>query len=91
MINLQFSIRNPFSQKFRAICSWAGTTPFKFKFWEFEIYQDSSLISVGIEMTMRQSHAGASVEMGVLGYCVRFAWYDGRHWIAEANTWQQST
>ena len=89
MINLQFSIRNPFSQRFRAIRSWAGTTPFKFKFWEFEIYQCEKLITLGFEVTVRQDHAGASAEIGVLGYCAQFTWYDGRHWVAQTGNWQQ--
>ena len=91
MIHFNFSIRNPFSQRFRAIRSWAGSTPFKFKFWEFEIYQCENLITLGFAVNVRQDHAGASAEIGVLGYCAKFAWYDSRHWDDQTNTWQQST
>jgi hypothetical protein len=30
--------------------------------------------------TIRQSHAGLDLELGVFGYCFRINFYDNRHW-----------
>lgn len=88
MINLQFNIRNPWSHEFKNIKAWVGKTPFEHKYWEFEIYRDSSLVAVNLAITTQQSHAGFDIELGVLGYCAHFVFYDNRHWNYEDNCYE---
>lgn len=87
MINLNFSLRNPWSQKFKNLWCRAYDTPFKNKFIELEVYKDSSLLSLSLAWTMRQSHAGLDFEVGLFGYCFHFNFYDSRHWNYEEGRW----
>lgn len=87
MFNLHFTLRNPWSDKFKVLKSRAFRTPFKYKFIELELYKDSTLISVDCQWTIRQSHAGFSCELGIVGYCAKFAYYDSRHWDYDTNKW----
>lgn len=84
MINISFNIRNPYSQQFKNL--WARSWYVaKHKYLELEVYRDSSLLSFNFSWTIRQSHAGLDIELGVLGYCVHFNVYDNRHWNNEAG------
>jgi hypothetical protein len=85
MINLNFTVRNPWSQQFKNLWGKSYSTPFKYKFVEFQIYRDSSLLQFVIDWTMRQSHSGLKFELGLLGYCVDFNLYDSRHWDYKKN------
>lgn len=80
MINLNFSLRNPWSNCFENLWCRAYGTPFKHKFIELEFYKDSSFLSCSFAWTIRQSHAGLDFELGLLGYCFHFNFYDSRHW-----------
>ena len=91
MISLNFNIRNPWSTKFENLWSKAVSTPFKFKFVELELYKDSSVVSVYINWTIRRSHAGLLIELGLLGYCCLFNFYDSRHWNQQENKWEVYT
>ena len=88
MINIHFSIRNPWSDHFKNLFCKVFKTPFSNKFIEVEIYKDSSIVSVIVNLTTRQSHAGLDIEIGLLGYCVRFNFYDSRHWNYELKCWK---
>ena len=87
MISVNFAIRNPFSQRFKNLWHYACETPFKHKFIETEVYADSSLLSIRFDLTARQSHAGVNFEIGVLGYCFQFNFYDNRHWNYTEGRW----
>lgn len=91
MINFNFSIRNPFSQEFKNLWCRVYDTPHKNKFIELEVYKDSSLISLNFNATTRQSHAGVDFELGLLGYCFHFNFYDSRHWNYEEKRWMTYT
>lgn len=80
MINFFIRIRNPFSHKFVNLWSRTFKTPFKKKFIELEFYRDSSLLACTIDWTVRQSHAGLNLELGIAGFCLNFTFYDSRHW-----------
>ena len=80
MISFNFNIRNPWSDRFFNVWCRAFNTPFKNKFIELEIYKDSSILSVNCNWTIRQSHAGLDIELGLFGYCFHFNFYDSRHW-----------
>ena len=85
MINFSFSIRNPFSQEFKNLWCRAYDTPHKNKFIELQVYKDSCIVSINFNWTIRQSHAGLDIEVGLLGYCFNFNFYDSRHWNYEAG------
>lgn len=87
MIHLNFSLRNPWSQKFKNLWCRVYDTPHKNKFIELEIYKDSSLMSLSLAWTVRQSHAGLDFEIGAFGYCFHFNFYDNRHWNYEQGRW----
>lgn len=88
MISFSFNIRNPYSQQFKNLWNriWYVRTH---KYAELEVYRDSSLLSVNFSWTIRQSHAGLDIELGLLGYCVHFNLYDNRHWNYEEGRWVQ--
>jgi len=80
LLNLNFSLRNPWSNRFENLWCRAYGTLFKHKFIELEVYKDSSFLSCSLVWTIRQSHAGLDFELGLLGYCFHFNFYDSRHW-----------
>lgn len=88
MINFCFNIRNPWSNAFKNLWNRSYATPFKNKFIELEMYKDSHLVSFNFNWTARTSHAGLDVELGLLGYCLHFNFYDNRHWDYEWNEYQ---
>ena len=89
MINLNFNIRNPWSQQFRNVWSRSFGTFFANKFIELEIYRDSSILSFNFNWTIRQSHAGLDIEVGLLGYCFHFNFYDSRHWDYDKECYEK--
>lgn len=84
MISFSFNIRNPYSQQFKNLWNkmWYVYTN---KYAELEVYRDSSFLSFNFSWTIRQSHAGLDIELGLLGYCLHFNLYDNRHWNYEAG------
>ena len=85
MISFNCNIRNPWSNTFKNLWCKSYNTPFKNKFIELEIYKDFTLVSFMFNWTIRQSHAGLDLELGLLGYCVHFNFYDSRHWNTNEN------
>jgi hypothetical protein len=85
MISINFNLRNPWSNRFKNLWARAYCTPFKNKFIELEVYKDFTLVSFMFNWTIRQSHAGLDIDLGLLGYNVHFNFYDGRHWDIETN------
>ena len=88
MININFNIRNPLSNRFENLWNRVYNTPFKNKFVELEITKDFTLVSFMFNWTVRQSHAGLDFEIGLLGYNCRFNFYDCRHWDTVTNDWE---
>lgn len=87
MISLTFNLRNPWSNTFNNLWSRVYDTPFKNKFIELEVTKDFTLVSFMFNWTVRQSHAGLDLEVGLCGYCAHFQFYDSRHWDTETNSW----
>ena len=87
MISFDFNLRNPWSNEFKNLWCRAYDTPFKNKYIELEFYKDTSLVSVRLNWTVRQSHAGLDLELGLFGYNIHFNFYDNRHWDVETATW----
>jgi hypothetical protein len=87
MISFNFNLRNPWSNTFKNLWCNAYNTPFKHKFVELEIYKDSTIASFMFNWTIRQSHSGLDIELGLVGYNIHFNFYDNRHWNTEADRW----
>ena len=88
MISFSFILRNPWSDRFKNLWCRTYNTPFKNKFVELEITRDFTLVSFMFSWTVRQSHAGLDLELGLFGYCVHFNFYDNRHWDKEKKEWE---
>lgn len=91
MFHLQFHIVNPWSHRFHHVFSRHGKTPFKNKYWEFEVLKTSDIVDFRVTLTHRQSHAGFDLSIGLLGYTIEFNFYDCRHWDFEKNQWEEYT
>jgi len=89
MIYINLNLRNPWSHTFNNLWASAYATWFKNKFIELEVYQSSSLLAFMFNWSYRQSHAGLDIELGLLGYCVRFNFYDNRHWNIAEGRWMR--
>ena len=80
MINLKFTIENPWWTRFESIKCWHGSTPFKNKFWEVQVMKSDDIIAFDLRITHRCDHAGPDLWLGLLGYAVNAKIYDSRHW-----------
>jgi hypothetical protein len=87
MINIQFNIRNPWSDRFYNIKCWSWKIS-KHKSIELEILKSPDIIDFHFGITHRQSHAGFEFEMGLVGYNIHFMFYDIRHWDYTTQKWE---
>lgn len=88
MINFQFNVRVPGSDRFENIKCCHGILPFsQHKFWELQIYKGSDIVDFCIRATAKQDHAGLNIGIGLLGFNVEFQIYDNRHWDKNTNDW----
>lgn len=83
MINIRFSVENPRWDRFSNIKCWAGSTPFKNKFWECQVMKSDDIVAFDLRITTRQDHAGVDLWIGLVGYAVNLKFYDSRHWNYE--------
>lgn len=79
MINVRFSLTNPWSSLWDAGWAWAGKIT-KHKAWEAQIYRANVVAEFMFEFTHRQDHAGLRLEFGLLSWCFIFLIHDTRHW-----------
>jgi len=91
MINLRFSITNPWWDRFENIKCWAGGTPFKHKFWEVQIMKSDDIVAFDLRTTTQTDHAGIDLWVGLLGYSINAQLYDNRHWNFKENRWMVYT
>lgn len=87
MINLNLSIKNPFSNRFANLLNRSGKLS-KHRAWEFEILKANCILNFCIAFNTQCDHAGLKVEFGLLGYEMYFQIYDTRHWNYETKDWQ---
>ena len=87
MINFNFSITNPWGNRFNNLWCRSYATPFTNKYIELEVYKDTSIISFAVQLTARQDHSGLSIEVGFIGYSFNFKFYDSRHWDYQTKKW----
>ena len=89
MINLSFTLSNPFSNRYTCVYEKTGKTWMPHKFWEFGIYKNSSIIGFTFDLTMRTDHAGFGIGFELFGWRVDYQFYDSRHWNDKTECWEE--
>jgi hypothetical protein len=87
MINFDFSIKNPFTDRWNTIFFKNGVLP-RHKAWEFNGYRTHFIIDASLHYTYKGDHAGFQITAGLFGYCLEFGIYDTRHWDYEKDDWK---
>lgn len=88
MINFNFSLENPFSNKFENVfCKNFNVT--ENKNIEVECYNSATIIQLEFSITTRCDHAGFDFRLGFLGYTIGISMLDGRHWLSEKDRYQE--
>lgn len=87
MINIRFSIVNPWSSLWDAGRCWGGKIA-KHKAWECQVYRANVIAEFLIELTHRQDHAGFRFEVSLFTWCFTFTIYDTRHWNYAKESWE---
>lgn len=87
MINLDFTINNPFSERFRILASKCKMLT-KYKAVEANIYCTANIIKLSLVYSSRQDHAGLQIEFGLFGYDFELHFYDIRHWDYKTHQWE---
>lgn len=88
MINLNFNLRWPCSNRFRNIWCRHWSTPWQYKFVEAQLYASSDVFAFEFNYSRRTDHAGLHIGVGLMGYNFDFNFYDSRHWDDEQGKWQ---
>lgn len=88
MINISFSIRNPWSNHFDSGRVWHGRFGHSNKSWEIQIMRTTDIVSFEFGFTIRQDHAGIRFELGLFGRNICIQVYDVRHWNDEKGCWK---
>jgi hypothetical protein len=87
MINLNFTIDNPWSDRWNTIWFKNGLLS-KHKAWEFNGYRTHHIVDAECRFTLKGDHAGLIIMLGLVGYSVEFSVYDTRHWDYEKECWK---
>jgi hypothetical protein len=87
MINLRFSLTNPWSDLFDAGWMW-GKKITENNAVELQLYRCNAIVEAQFEFTTRQDHAGIRLEVGLLSYVLAFNLYDTRHWNYATRRWE---
>ena len=87
MIHISFGLSNPWGQPFDNLWNRSGLIT-NHTAWEVELLQTRTVIGFEFSYTRRQSHAGLTVELALLGYSASFMIYDTRHWNPETGAWE---
>lgn len=87
MINLNFSIEYPFSDRFEILAS-TNKLLTKYKAVEANIYGTATIIKLSLAYSIRRDHAGLQIEFGLFGYDCELNFYDTRHWDYKTHQWE---
>ena len=87
MINFNFTLRNPWSDRFEPLVSRGGKLS-KHKAWEVELYRCDSIAEIEAKFTIREDHAGIVLGLGLFSYVIQLQWYDTRHWNYATHQWE---
>jgi len=89
MISLNLTILNPWSAGHFDNLWNRSWLPFKHKAIELEFLKyEHIILDFQFKFSAKCAHAGLQFEIGILGYCVSFNFYDTRHWDYTTNTWE---
>lgn len=80
MINVQFSIQNPFSNKNHKFL-YQYHKLLNDKCFEFNAHQDSTLLNFLLYVS-RENHAGIFLTVGFIGYSIDIEYYTTDHIIS---------
>lgn len=86
MIDLNFAIDYPFSDRFKILASTSKLLT-KHKAIEASAYKTSTIIMLSLSYCIRQDHAGLRIMLGLVGYECQLHIYDTRHWDDEKKCW----
>ena len=89
MISFSLFLNNPFSNRWENLYNKAIAVS-KNMSAEFEVYRDNTIISLMFGWSIRQSHAGVMLDLGLLGYSISFQFYDNRHWNAKKGCFYEN-
>ena len=89
MINFNFGISYPWSTRWQHVLFRDINTIFENKSIELEVIKTNEIISAGFRWSIRESHAGVSVNFALLGFRFGFTFYDHRHWDHDKNIWEK--
>jgi hypothetical protein len=86
MINVNFNVNNPWSNRWNTLWTRSRFLSDN-KAVEFNGYRTGSLITVEFSLSFRTDHAGVRLMLGVFGYEAELHFYDTRHWDSNKGTW----
>ena len=86
MIHISVGLSNPWGRPFDNLWNRSGLIT-NHKAWEVELLQTRTMIGFEFSITHRQSHAGLTLELALLGRSLCVTIYDTRHWNYETGTW----
>jgi hypothetical protein len=78
MINFNFSIANPWSNRWQTIFFKNGLLP-NHKAWEFNGYRTHHLLDINFSLSFTGDHPGVFFMLGLVGYSLELSVYDPRH------------
>jgi hypothetical protein len=87
MINLNFNIYNPLSNRWTILWNKSKFIG-KHKAVEFNGYRTNHVINVGFQFKPAGDHGGVHIMLGVLGFDVELHFYDTRHWDYLEKNWE---
>lgn len=89
MINFNFTISNPWSNRWNTL--WFKNGLFStHKAWEFNGYRTHHIIDINFSLNFKCDHAGLQILIGLVGYAVEFTFYDTRHWDTVNWDWENN-
>jgi hypothetical protein len=89
MINLNFSISNPWSTRWKTLFCKHGLFWSANKAWEFNGYATHHIVDLSFELRQgRVDHPGVFLMIGLVGYAIEFQIYDTRHWDNQWGVWR---
>lgn len=86
MINFNFNLYNPFSNRWDIIWTKSKLLT-QHKTIEFNGYKTNSILQINFTLSSRCDHAGVNLMVGLFGYIVELHFYDTRHWDNINNCW----
>jgi hypothetical protein len=84
MININFTIDNPWSTRWKTLFCKHGLIWSATRAWEVNGYATHQLVDFKFELRLGPvDHPGMFFMVGLLGYALEFNIYDTRHWDRE--------